>query len=83
MLARLGMMKASFLAGLAFGGAGLGCIHALAYPFTTLFGYSHDQGQGMSMPYVLRYNVIGNEERFARIAMEFGGSNARLVATNP
>lgn len=77
---RLGMMKASFLAGLAFGGSGLGCVHALAYPFTTLFGYSHGQGQGMSMPHVLRFNVIGNEKLFARIAAEFGVNTDGLTA---
>ena len=66
--ARLGMMGASFLAGMAFGGSGLGCVHALAYPFTTLFGYPHGNAQGMSMPNVLRFNKLGHEERFAQIA---------------
>lgn len=70
--ARLDMQKASFLAGMAFGGAGLGCIHALAYPYTTLFGHPHGRAQGMGMPNVLRFNSVGNEKRFAEIGEALG-----------
>lgn len=53
--ARTNMTYGSHLAGLAFFNAGVGAVHALAYPLGGQFHLAHGESNAVLMPYVLRY----------------------------
>ncbi len=53
--ARTDMAYGSYLAGLSFFNAGVGAIHALAYPLGGQFHLSHGESNAVLIPYVLRY----------------------------
>ncbi|AXY60916.1 iron-containing alcohol dehydrogenase [Acinetobacter sp. WCHAc010052] len=66
--AREKMATASLMAGLAFGNAGVGAVHALAYPLGGKYKMAHGVSNALMLPYVLKWNVMGCAERFTRIA---------------
>ena len=70
--ARSNMMEGSLLAGLAFANAGVGAVHAFAYPLGGEFHLAHGLTNTMMLPYVMRYNILGCPEKFARMAKAFG-----------
>ncbi len=72
------MAEASYLAGMAFSNCGLGAGHALAYPFTTCYGYSHGRANAIILPAVIRYNSNANEEKYKNIAEALGEQVAGL-----
>jgi len=72
MNARLQMAWGATMAGIAFSCSGLGCIHALAYPFTTFYQHSHGTAIGIVMPAAMRFNSVGSEEKLSRIAQAMG-----------
>ncbi len=53
--ARIDMSYGSYLAGLAFFNAGVGAIHALAYPLGGQFHIPHGESNAVLMPYVMNY----------------------------
>jgi alcohol dehydrogenase len=74
--ARTGMSLAALLAGLAFSNVGVALVHALEYPVGGATHCSHGCGNGLLLPYVMRYNRSVRETEFARIA-ELLGRNVR------
>lgn len=54
-MARTNMAYGSYLAGLAFFNAGVGAIHALAYPLGGQFHIPHGDSNAVLIPYVMRY----------------------------
>ena len=70
--ARSNMMEGSLLAGIAFANAGVGAVHAFAYPLGGEFHLAHGLTNTMMLPYVMRYNILGCPEKFAQIAKAFG-----------
>jgi alcohol dehydrogenase class IV len=70
--ARYNMSLAATMAGLAFGSGGLGAVHALAYPLGTEYHMTHGRTNAIMLPHVMRYNVPGSPERYARIAELMG-----------
>lgn len=63
------MATASLMAGLAFGNAGVGAVHALAYPLGGKYKMPHGVSNALMLPYVLKWNVLGCAERLSRIAV--------------
>lgn len=53
--ARIDMAYGSYLAGLSFFNAGVGAIHALAYPLGGQFHLAHGESNAVLIPYVLGY----------------------------
>jgi alcohol dehydrogenase class IV len=70
--ARYHMSLAATLAGMAFGSGGLGAVHALAYPLGTEYHMTHGRTNAIMLPHVMRYNLPGSPERYARIAELMG-----------
>jgi alcohol dehydrogenase class IV len=70
--ARYNMSLAATLAGLAFGSGGLGAVHALAYPLGTEYHMTHGRTNAIMLPHVMRYNLPGSPERYARVAELMG-----------
>jgi alcohol dehydrogenase len=66
---RENMMMGSYLAGLGLAMAGVGAVHALAYPLGALFDVPHGIANALLLPYVLEYNYPGNIDKFCRMAV--------------
>lgn len=70
--AREQMATASLMAGMAFGNAGVGAVHALAYPLGGRFSIPHGVSNALLLPYVMEWNKISCLDRFREIAVAFG-----------
>ena len=70
--AREGMSLAALLAGLAFSNIGVAVVHALEYPVGVATHCSHGEGNGLLLPYVMRFNLPGRETEMAAIARLLG-----------
>ncbi|MBI5606926.1 MAG: iron-containing alcohol dehydrogenase [Deltaproteobacteria bacterium] len=78
--AREGMLLGSLLAGMALTNAGVGAVHAMAYPLGTLFNIPHGLANAVLLPYVLEFNRISWPERFARMNQLLSGSTPLISA---
>jgi len=80
--ARDGMALAATLAGIAFSNAGVALVHALEYPLGGALHCSHGAGNGLLLPFVMRFNLPERIETFARIARLLGEETAGLPAAD-
>ncbi len=70
--ARTGMALAATLGGLAFSNVGVALVHAMEYPIGGAVHCSHGQGNGLLLPYVMRFNLPARKAAFARVAKLLG-----------
>jgi alcohol dehydrogenase len=70
--ARDGMALAATLAGIAFSNCGVALVHALEYPLGGALHCSHGAGNGLLLPYVMRFNLPVRQAALARIAALLG-----------
>lgn len=70
--ARQGMALAATLAGMAFSNCGVALVHALEYPVGGAVHCSHGAGNGLLLPYVMRFNLPERQPALARIAALLG-----------
>ena len=66
--ARENMLLGSYLAGLALAQAGVGAVHAMAYPLGAFFDIPHGEANAVLLPYVLAFNLMACPDRFADMA---------------
>jgi len=82
--ARYKMVMASLLAGMADCNAGTGAVHAAAYPLGGTYQIPHGTANGLMLPYVMEYNLVGDLKKFSEIAGAMGqpihGLNLRDAA---
>jgi alcohol dehydrogenase class IV len=52
--------------------SGTGACHALAYPPAPKYHLSHGVSLAVMLPYVMEYNLIGNLEKYANVALAMG-----------
>jgi len=76
--ARANMMLASLLGGKALATAGVGLVHAMAYPLGGMFGISHGLANAVLLPYVTEYNLIGDLKKHSLLAELFDVDTAEL-----
>ena len=57
------MALAATLAGLAFSNVGVAVVHALEYPVGGATHCSHGAGNGLLLPYVMRFNLPARQPR--------------------
>ena len=76
--ARSDMLLASLSAALAFNPTRLGLAHALVMPIGANYKIPHSVGVAILLPEVMRYNLIGNLEKFVKIARIFGENTEGL-----
>ncbi|MFC1523952.1 iron-containing alcohol dehydrogenase [Thermodesulfobacteriota bacterium] len=79
MEARTAMLMGSLLGGKALATAGVGLVHAMAYPLGGMFGVPHGLANAILLPYVVHYNIIGNPDKFAVIAEVMGEDTEGLT----
>jgi alcohol dehydrogenase len=78
--ARINMSYGSYLAGLAFFNAGVGAIHALAYPLGGQFHLSHGESNAVLIPYVMNYI---RHTCFERISLIYKAMGEDIAVKNP
>jgi len=82
--AREGMALGATLAGLAFSNVGVALVHAMEYPLGGATHCSHGAGNGLLLPYVMRFNMPARIKEFATIARLLGedveGMSVELAA---
>jgi alcohol dehydrogenase class IV len=61
------MLLGSLMGAVAFQ-KGLGVVHSLAHPLSSLLDTHHGLANAVNLPYGMRYNIAGFEEKFGRIA---------------
>ena len=61
------MMIASLMGAVAFQ-KGLGVVHSLAHPLSSLLDTHHGLANAVNLPYGMRFNIGGNEEKFRKMA---------------
>jgi alcohol dehydrogenase class IV len=76
--AREAMALGATLAGMAFSNVGVAVVHALEYPIGGATHCSHGAGNGLLLPFVMRFNLPARVDRFARIAHLLGENVAGL-----
>jgi alcohol dehydrogenase class IV len=70
--AREGMALAATLAGLSFSNVGVAAVHALEYPVGGATHCSHGAGNGLLLPFVMRFNMKVRRPQLAAIARLLG-----------
>lgn len=76
--AREGMSLAATLAGMAFSNCAVAIVHALEYPLGGELHVSHGAGNGLLLPFVMRFNLPERRATFARIAALLGEQTTGL-----
>jgi alcohol dehydrogenase class IV len=76
--ARDGMSLGATLAGLAFSNVGVAVVHALEYPVGGATHCSHGAGNGLLLPFVMRFNLPARAREFATIARLLGEETVGL-----
>ncbi len=61
------MLLGSMMGAIAFQ-KGLGVVHSLAHPLSSLLDTHHGLANAVNIPYGMQFNIAGNEEKFRRIA---------------
>jgi len=64
---RSGMMMAALMGAVAFQ-KGLGVVHSLAHPLSTVYDVHHGLANAVMLPYGLAFNYPQNEEKFKNLA---------------
>jgi len=74
------MMIASLMGAVAFQ-KGLGVVHSLAHPLSSLLDTHHGLANAVNLPYGMQFNIHGSEEKFRKIArtMELKKDNGSAV----
>lgn len=72
MKARDKMAYAQYLAGIAFNNASLGYVHAMAHQLGGYYDLPHGVCNALLLPYVEKFNIIGNYDRFVEIGEVMG-----------
>jgi alcohol dehydrogenase len=70
--AREDMALGSVFAGISLANAGVGAVHACAYPLGGRFGMGHGVTNALLLPYIMEYNLVGDLQKFANIARALG-----------
>ncbi len=68
LLARGQQLLAATMAGVAFGNAQVGLVHAIAHSIGALYGVPHGLANGILLPHVMLFNVEDCADRYALIA---------------
>src|SRR4029078_392697 len=61
------MLMASMMGAIAFQ-KGLGVVHSLAHPLSSLLDTHHGLAHAVNIPYGMQFNIEGFEDKFKRIA---------------
>lgn len=80
--ARSNMLIASIMGAVAFQ-KGLGVVHSLAHPLSSLLDTHHGLANAVNLPYGMEFNIEGCENQFSRMAktLDLKEENGKAVVT--
>lgn len=70
--ARDGMALAATMGGMAFSNSGVALVHAMEYPVGGAVHVSHGAGNGLLLPFVMRFNLAKRVQEFSAIGRFLG-----------
>jgi len=76
--ARINMAYGSYIAGLSFFNAGVGAVHALAYPLGGQFHIPHGDSNAVLLPYVMSYIRSSCFVKIGKIYQAMGGKTENM-----
>jgi alcohol dehydrogenase class IV len=77
--ALMNMLMASTMAGMAFGNARLGIVHALTDILGGMYDIPHGLACAILLPHVTYFNLIGAPDKFVTLAAAMGGRTVGLT----
>ncbi len=78
--ARDGMMLAGTLGGLAFSNAGVALVHAMEYPVGGAVHVSHGAGNGLLLPYIMKFNHTVRAKQIEEIGTWLGANGDAIAS---
>jgi alcohol dehydrogenase class IV len=78
--ARHDMLLGALYGGMCIATSSTTAVHALAYPLGGKYRIAHGVSNAILLPYVMRFNGVGNEEKFRDVAIAMGIDVAGLSA---
>lgn len=82
--ARHDMLLGAYYGGMCIATSSTTAVHALAYPLGGKYRIAHGVSNAILLPYVMRFNSVGNEEKFRDVALAMGldvGGKSPAAAT--
>lgn len=79
---RSDMLLASLMGAVAFQ-KGLGVVHSLAHPLSSVLDTHHGLANAVNLPYGMKFNYDGFEQRFDRMAVALGLGNNKGAGVVP
>jgi len=70
--AREKLSMSSLLGGFCLGPVNTAGVHALSYPLGSLYDLPHGLSNALLLPYVMEFNIVGSEKKYAEVAMALG-----------
>lgn len=70
------MLLGSMMGAIAFQ-KGLGVVHSLSHPLSTLLDTHHGLGNAVNLPYGMKFNYEGCEEKFDKMAVALGAKSGK------
>lgn len=70
------MLLGSMMGAIAFQ-KGLGVVHSLSHPLSTLLDTHHGLGNAVNLPYGMKFNYEGCEEKFEKMAAALGAKSGK------
>ncbi len=75
--ARTSMALGSLYGGLCLGPVNTAAVHAMAYPLGGTYKISHGVSNSVLLPFVMAFNLSGNLQKYAAIALAIGAPKGR------
>jgi len=72
MKARTAVALGSYYGGVCLGPVNTAAVHALSYPLGSMYHLPHGLSNALLLPFVMEFNMIGNEAKFADVAVALG-----------
>jgi alcohol dehydrogenase class IV len=79
--ARHDMLLGAAYGGMCIATSSTTAVHALSYPLGGRYRIAHGISNAILLPFVMRFNAAGNEEKFRAVALAMGLDAAMLPAT--
>lgn len=70
--AREKVAMGSLLGGFCLGPVNTAAVHALSYPLGSMYHLAHGLSNALLLPYVMAYNLVGTEKKYAEVAIALG-----------
>jgi len=75
MKARTAIALGSYYGGACLGPVNTAAVHALSYPLGSMYHLPHGLSNALLLPFVMEFNMVGNEARYAEVAIALGCDN--------